>query len=415
MPKPRERKKPERPLTLLEIDRVSLVDKGDNPTAHIMIHKRAEDVEKAKFKKGSKVMVVKPHMDMKKGDVGIIALVSSETAYALSMEGMESKLHKWYVDSELKATVDSEEDIEKEIQRGRSMQRMCSDVERAVQAKWGGEGWAYCKETYADAVIFEQGGKQYRAPFTVEESEGEMQISLGDREPAETVYETAKGEQMTIEELSKKFTSLEGTLAETIKRAERAEGIAKLTAEERTHFDKISTADQDAFLAGDAEFRKHRIEAAKPAPVEKTAEQRRIEQLEKREQDLTERVRKAEDAAELATFVKRAGTELAHLPGTDDEKGAMLRAVEKIADPAAREAAIKALRAGNAAQESLTKAIGSGRTAAVTGSAEDQMAAKVDEYMKADHKLTKGAAWDLVAKRHPDLWDEYRAERKGVN
>lgn len=353
MPKPR--KKPERPLTLLEIDRVSLVDKGDNPTAFVMIHKRADDDQP--------------------GDA----------------------------------------DIDKAIQRGRSMQRMCSDVQRAVQAKWGGEGYAYCKETYADAVIFEQGGKQYRAPFTVEESEGEMQISLGDREQAETVYETAKGEQMTIEELSKKFTSLEGTLAETTKRAERAEGIAKLTAEERTHFDKLNTADQDAFLAGDAEFRKQRIEAAKPAPVQKTEVEIRLEKAEQKNAELTERVRKAEDAAELATFVKRAGTELAHLPGTDEEKGAMLRAVEKIADPAAREIALKALRAGNAAQESLTKAVGSGRAAAVTGSAEDQMAAKVNEYMKADHKLTKGAAWDLVAKRHPDLWEEYRAERKGVN
>ena len=350
MPKPR--KKPERPLTLLEIDRVSLVDKGDNPTAFVMIHKRADD--------------------------------------------------------------DADGDIDKAIQRGRSMQRMCSDVERAVQSKWGGEGWAYCKETYADAVIFEQGGKQYRAPFTVEESEGEMQISLGDREQAETVYETAKGEQMTIEELSKKFTSLEGTLAETIKRAERAEGIAKLTAEERTHFDKISAADQDAFLAGDAEFRKQRIEAAKPAPVQKTAVELEVEAVRKENRDLAERVRKAEDAAELAVFVKRAGTELAHLPGTDDEKGAMLRAVEKIADPAAREIALKALRAGNAAQESLTKAVGSGRTSAVTGSAEEKLEAAAEQIQRTE-KISKGQAWALLPERHPDLWADYRAERKGVN
>ena len=50
-----------------------------------------------------------------------------------------------------------------------------------------------------------------------------------------------------------------------------------------------------------------------------------------------------------------------------------------------------------------------------TGGAEERMAAKVEEYRKADHKLTKGAAWDLVVKQHPDLWAEYNAERKGVN
>ncbi len=350
MPKPR--KKPVRPLTLMEIDRVSLVDKGDNPTAHVMIHKRAED----------------------------------------------------------------EEGIEKETQRGRSYQRRCEDVARAVQMKYSGEeGYAYCKETYDDAVIFEQGGKQYRAPYTVEESEGEMKIILGDREQAETVYETAKGEHVELKQVIDKITSLEGTLAETTKRAERAEGIAKLTVDERTHFDKLAAADQDAFLAGDAEFRKQKIEAAKPAPVEKTAEQRRIEVLEKREQDLTERVRKAEDAAELATFVKRASVELPNLPGTDDEKGAMLRAVEKIADPAARDAALKALKAGNAAQESLTKAAGSGRAAAVSDSAEAKIEAEAVKIMQTE-KVSKGHAWALVPERHPELWAEYRAEsRKGVN
>lgn len=285
MPKPR--KKPVRPLTLMEIDRVSLVDKGDNPTAHIMIHKRAED--------------------------------------------------------------EDEIDIQTE-----------------------GE---------ADSLA----------------------------------VETVKGAQMELNQVVEKLTALGETVAKAEQRAARAESIVKLTVDERTHFDKLAAADQDAFLAGDAEFRKQKIEAAKPAPVQKTDVEIRLEKAEQRNTELAERVRKAEDAAELATFVKRASVELPNLPGTDDEKGAMLRAVEKIADPAAREVALKALKAGNAAQESLTKSAGSGRAAAISDSAEAKIEAAASEIMRTE-KVSKGQAWVLVPERHPELWAEYREEsRKGVN
>lgn len=412
MPKPR--KKPEKPLTLLGIDRVSMVDKGDNPTAHILIHKRRAA---AKLKVNDRVKIKRPHAGMAIGDEGVVTEVSPETAYAIKMEGMD-KSHKWYVDSELEATAettDDAEDIDKAIQRGRSMQRMCNDVERAVQQKWGGEGWAYCKETYPDAVIFEQGGKQYRAPYTMEESEteGEMMISLGDREQAETVYETQKGEQMTLEELSTKFTSLEGTLAETTKRAERAEGIAKFTAEERQHFDKLNVADQDAFLNGDVEFRKAKIEAAKPAPVQKTAIEIEVEKLREENRTAMDRINKAELKAELAEYSKRARTELANLPGTDEEKGAMLRSVEKIDDPKVREVALKALKAGDAAQAALGKNSGI-LGGEVANGAYEKIEKVVSDIRKAEN-VSEAKAWQLALERQPDLYREYKAEKAEVN
>lgn len=340
MPKPR--KKP-RSLEILRLDRVSLVDNGDNPEAHILIHKRADEA-----------------------------------------------------------------DVEKAIQRGRSMQRMCADVERAVQAKWGSEGWPHCKETYADAVVFEQGGKQWLAPYAMEESEGEMKISLGDREQAETVYETTKGESMTAEQIMQKFTALEGTLAETQKRAERAEGILKLTADERAVFEKLTAEQQDQYLVGDATVRKSFVPPAKePTEIEKRLAVQEAENVR-----LAKRVAEAEERAELAEFTKRAETEYPNTPGTPEEKGRMLRDIEKLAEPA-RKAALAALKAGDAALAPLGKA--AGHAGRVDADDAESKIEKIAGEIQRTEKVAKGVAWNLAVQRNPELYAEYTAERKGVN
>lgn len=346
MPKPR---KQPRALELLRLDRVSLVDKGDNPEAYVMIHKREDEL--------------------------------TET--------------------------------EKAIQRGQSMQRRCNEVGKAVQGKWGGEGWAYCKETFNDAVVFEQGGKQWLAPYTVEESEGEMKISLGDREEAATVYETKKGEQMTVEEIKQKFTTLDGTLAETLKRAERAEGILKLTTEERAVFDKLDIAKQDEYLAGDSGVREKFAESVKPARSEPTEVEKRLAATEAENKALAKRVADAEDRAERAEFAKRAKSELPNTPGTDEEKGDMLRSVEKITDPKVREIAMRALKAGDAALEALGKNSGVPGNDAASG-AYEKLKKSVSEIQKSE-KVTEAQAWGLVMQRQPELYREYRAEKAGVN
>lgn len=343
MPKPR---KP-RSLDLLRLDRVSLVDKGDNPEAHIMIHKRADGVEKA-------------------------------------------------------------------IQRGMSFQRRCGEVEKAVQAKWGGEGWAYCKETFDDAVVFEQGGKQWLAPYSMEESEGEMKVSLGDREQAETVYETQKGESMTAEQIMQKFTALEGTLAETQKRAERAEAITKLNAAERAVFEKLDAAKQDEYLAGDATVREKLAESVKPAKTEPTDIEKRLAAQEAENVSLAKRLAAAEEEAELARYAKRATVEIPNTPGTDDEKGRMLRAVDKIADADARKAALAALKAGDAALATLGKQVGTAGKDEPSG-AEAKLEAAVAK-IAAEEKVSVSKAWGIVMDRHPELYREYRAEKgRGVN
>ena len=55
----------------------------------------------AKFKVGDRVKVTKPHMGMKHGDKGTVQEVSTETPYAVKMDGMSGEPHKWYTDSEL--------------------------------------------------------------------------------------------------------------------------------------------------------------------------------------------------------------------------------------------------------------------------------------------------------------------------
>jgi hypothetical protein len=71
--------------------------------------------------------------------------------------------------------------------------------------------------------------------------------------------------------------------------------------------------------------------------------------LAKRADKADRRATVAEDTVQESTLRKRAETDLASLPGTLDEKVAMLKGIDTIPAGAARDAAMAALRAGDAA------------------------------------------------------------------
>lgn len=213
-------------------------------------------------------------------------------------------------------------------------------------------------------------------------------------------------DEETLEKIQKNFPELNAIpnqediqMDEELKKAnERLESIVALSAEHRAHFDTIEKAeDQDAFLAKSADERELLVK-----PVEKTEEPKpEIEKNEDPDVVYTAKdgtvftksddprlvaaiVEKDSKDAEIAAlkleksdneFEKRAETELANLPGTVKQRAELLKSVESIENPEHREAALKALKAGNSASEDLTKSLGTqtgdkvAKTSAPTGGA----------------------------------------------
>lgn len=149
-------------------------------------------------------------------------------------------------------------------------------------------------------------------------------------------------------ELAAKLAKAEAdkTVAETA--LAKAHKLNELNDVQRLHYKRLDADGQTAFLA------KSGAERAKDCePVYKTADgiiftsaddQRTIDMaksFDKREKESQERLEKA-DAVVLE---KRAETELAHLPGTVQERAALLKAAEGIADEKLRTGAIAALHA----------------------------------------------------------------------
>ena len=170
---------------------------------------------------------------------------------------------------------------------------------------------------------------------------------------------------------------------EELKKAnERLTAVVALSASHRAHFDAIEKVeDQDAFLAKSADERELLV-----APVEKAEpkEEPKVEKnedpnvvytandgavftksddprlvaaiIEKDSKDKEIELLKADKAD--GEFAKRAEIELANLPGTVAQRAELLKSVESIENPEHREAALKALKAGNSASEDVTKSLG---------------------------------------------------------
>lgn len=192
---------------------------------------------------------------------------------------------------------------------------------------------------------------------------------------------------------------------EELKKAnERLTTVVALSASHRAHFDTIEKAeDQDVFLAKSADERELLV-----APVEKTEPKEEVV-IEKNEDPnvvytaadgtvftksddprlVAAIVGKDAGDAKIAAlqleksdgeFEKRAEKELANLPGTVAQRAELLKSVEGIENPEHREAALKALKAGNSASEDVTKSLGTSEGAKVE---------KTDEAHQAGAQIQK--------------------------
>lgn len=134
----------------------------------------------------------------------------------------------------------------------------------------------------------------------------------------------------------------------------------------------------------------------------------------------------AREAAEMATvekdrresleFVEKAKKDVPSLPGTPEEKGDLLKAIfsGKPLETKVAKAIVKLLKAGDAAVKSLLMSE-TGSRRARTEEEEDAVSAlreKQDEIMKADKKLTKEQAFEKACQDNPDLFIQYKVEKK---
>lgn len=223
----------------------------------------------------------------------------------------------------------------------------------------------------------------------------------------------AKENDMTLEEQLRKLQEdiAKGASDLAIEKAARlqAEIFAKMTDAEKEHCAGMSDDQKKAFMAKSPDDRK--TEMAKRASddeiisvagvsVKKSAIGEAAFTILKAQQARLDRqdedIRKAREREEHQVFVKRAQTELGNLPGTDDEKAGMLKAIERIVDEKERKAALEAMKAGNNALRERTHELGHGRPRLITKAAEqlDDLAAKYAE----QKGITKAAAYDIVLK-----------------
>lgn len=173
------------------------------------------------------------------------------------------------------------------------------------------------------------------------------------------------------------------TIEELQKRAERAEAVCALPDAQRAHFNTLSVADQDAFLAAP-----NRDSLIKADPVIYTDldgnEYRKsvdntVLRLVKSNDELRKRAAESEARATRAEFVKRAGDELPHLTGTVEAKADLLAAVATL--PADRQAAaLEILKSKDAGMARAFETIGATGEASVSV---DDGEAKLNEIAKS--------------------------------
>jgi len=126
------------------------------------------------------------------------------------------------------------------------------------------------------------------------------------------------------------------------------------------------------------------------------------------------RIEKLEAEREAEALAKRAEAELPGLSGTSAVRGAILKAVDGIADEETRKAAHQALAAASNTARLLEKSQGVATAKAATADGpQAEIARKAEEIRKADPNLTEAQAYARAYKNHPELAREIHQPQEG--
>lgn len=215
------------------------------------------------------------------------------------------------------------------------------------------------------------------------------------------------------------------------KEAKKAAAVSDLSDSEKSHYNGLGDSAKDTFLAkpkadrmkdvskaleGDETLTANGVTIRKSAVGEGAFEFMKAQQIQLTAQN-AEILKSREDAAN-ATFAKRAQDELGYVTGTNDEKAAMLKAIDAISDPIAKKAAMATLTAANSMAKAGFSRIGAGGGGPVgdgLGGGEDTNAVitqKANEVQKANAGMTFAKAYEKVLVENPDLYEKAETERR---
>jgi len=238
----------------------------------------------------------------------------------------------------------------------------------------------------------------------------------------------------TLEEVEANQKEIEKRNTELEANNTRLMLVVKMSGDERKVFDAMTEEKQGEFLKMSAEDRDKIVKAADTeddteddtddSEIEKRiakavedatkGSKEEVETLRKR-LDTSEAFAKAQaDRADTAEFQKKAELELPFYSGSVEERGAVLKAINKSNMTDVEKANIlKFLKAGNEALKTLTKGVGTNvhtdveKVDGVMG----EVAKAAKDLMAKDSKLTKAAAEAKVYQENPELYKRYLQEQ----
>jgi hypothetical protein len=201
---------------------------------------------------------------------------------------------------------------------------------------------------------------------------------------------------------------------------------ASMTDMEKDYCEGMSDDDMDKFMSKTKEERAKMMAEAKKADDTLTVAGTTIRKsvvgagpfaILKAQQDqitsLTAGLEIQKAAAETATFMKRAQDEMPYLPGTLEERAAVLKSIEAMPE-AVKATQMSILKAANAtakyAFEKLGK--GSGPKDGDEGDVEGKIKKKAEDYQKANPGVSFAKASEAVMMADPALYDAYNKQQR---
>lgn len=216
---------------------------------------------------------------------------------------------------------------------------------------------------------------------------GTKEDTMTDKTPAVDKNEAAKVEELT-------------------KSLDKANRVLALKSDAREFYDSLEAAKQDEFLAKSAEEQTAEVAKSKDSDpvVYKTADgveyrksdDQRLVSLAKQNDELAKAARDSAAKAKDAELRKRASEELSHLPGSEDVRVALLKAVDAIEDEEVRKSALESLKAKDLAMKGAFEQKGH-RGSTEAGSSEDELDVMAKAYAK-ENKVSFEKAYAEVIK-----------------
>lgn len=203
------------------------------------------------------------------------------------------------------------------------------------------------------------------------------------------------------DELAKKDAAIAKNVAELTK----ANQIAALNDVQKAHYNSLPEADKATFLAKSDDDKNailKNLEGANPV-VYKAADgsefrkndDPRLVAMAKSADDNAKIAKAATEKFEKAELEKRAVEIFKNSPGTAEQKGAMLKALESIPDEGIRKAALESAKAGDNALAAAYTRKGAGGGKDVDNTAATQLETLAKKY-EADNKVPYAKAYDAV-------------------